>query len=256
MITFNEIGKYGRLGNQMFQIASTIGIAIKNNDVTEFQKWICSYTKKHMTPFFKFPIKESLIENFDGTTYQEPHFHYKDVSYKNDLNLHGYFQSEKYFIHCEEIIRNQFEPSDSTLDLINSKYKDVMTLNTCSIHIRRGDYINNTFHEVCDVNYYNNSIECIKSKMQIDKFLVFSDDINWCKANLPENYVFVEGNLDVIDLFVMSLCKHHIIANSSFSWWASWLNKDSRKIIIAPNRWFASKELDDKDIYTKNMIKL
>jgi hypothetical protein len=268
MITFKGLGHYGRLGNQLFQIASTIGIAIENNDVAAFTKWRCNYTKKDMSHFFKNPISENLPLNFDAVTYQEPFFNYKKVSYTGNLILqNSYFQSDKYFNHCESLIRHQFEPSERIFKKIIERYGEILSKETCSLHIRKGDYNNSSIHSVCDINYYNKAIGFTRNK-KVEKFLIFSDDIKWCKENFPTDFIFVENTLsstdinsiyrsndsDVEEMFLMSLCKHNIIANSSFSWWGSWLNNNENKIIVAPSRWFGSDELNYKDIYTKQMI--
>jgi hypothetical protein len=262
MLSFSQLGSYGRLGNQLFQIASSIGIATENNDVAAFPRWFCNYTQKDMSCFFKNPIRLAPAD-FKATTYQEPSFEYSRVTYTGNLNLHGYYQSELYFKHCEETIRELFQPSDEVIAKLSKKY--VFTGQTCSVHVRRGDYVNNKVHDVCDLDYYNRAIKYVKEKANIQQFVIFSDDIAWCRNNFKGNFTFVEGNHDIEDLFLMSTCDHNIIANSSFSWWGSWLNKNPDKLIISPTNWFGRNEKDAamtllipvaKDIYTKNMIKL
>ncbi len=270
MITFKDLGHFGRIGNQLFQVASTIGIAKRNNDVAVFPKWYCNYTKKSISEFFKNPVDETLSAHLNLPTYFERSFEYNMVLYSSDTNMKGYFQSEKYFKHCTDLVRHHFEPSDKITDRINEKYGDVLKENTCSIHIRRGDYLKNSIHNVCDINYYVKAINYIKEKTKIDRFVVFSDDIEWCKDYFPLNFIFVENNLsasdvdsihrrndsDIEELFLMSFCKHNIISNSSFSWWGSWLNRNDKKIIVAPSKWFGSDEINDVDIYIKEMVKI
>ena len=253
-ITFKELGQYGRLGNQMFQIAASLSASIKNGSGFGGE-WYCGYTKKNMSQFFKNAHMincDSIIPDF---TYKEPYFHYSPIPQNKNMNLYGYFQSEKYFENYKDIIRSYFEPADFILNKLKNKYGNILE-NSCSLHVRRGDFVNNKTHQVCDLNYYNRAIELIKSKTQINNFLVFSDDIFWCKTNFPSEFHFIDGNLDVEDLILMSLTSHQAISNSSFSWWAAWLNKNPNKIIVAPNRWFANSSLNDKDIYTKEMIKI
>ena len=253
-ITFHELGKFGRLGNQMFQIAAMLSAAVKNGSVMS-ANWYCGYTKKDMRQFFKNAYSlcsDSIKPNF---TYNEPVFSYSELPKNKSMNLHGYFQSEKYFKDIEDLIRFYFEPTDSVVVKLKSKYGNIFE-NSCAVHVRRGDFVGNKTHQVCDQDYYNRAIELMKSKTQVDNFLIFSDDIVWCKANFPSDYHFIDGNLDVEDLFLLSFCTNQIISNSSFSWWGAWLNKNPNKIIIAPKRWFADGKLDDKDIYTKDMIKI
>ena len=129
--------------------------------------------------------------------------------------------------------------------------------NTCSIHVRRGDYLNSpNHHPTQNMNYY---MRAIKEMPKDSVFLIFSDDIKWCKENfpnLPEKFIFVEGNKDYEDLHLMTHCKNNIIANSTFSWWGAWLNSNSDKIVVAPKKWFgpALKNNDTKDLYCEGWI--
>jgi hypothetical protein len=256
MITFKRLGDTaycGRLGNQLFEIAATIGLAAKHNDIAVFPEW--SYAK-----YFKNP---PIIMHLDHitNTYSEPHYHFSEIPHTGvgHLNLFGYFQCEKYFEHCRDLIRYHFTPLDSIIDKLKQKYSQLQGT-TCSLHIRRGDYVNNNYYFNCDLSYYERGIKYISERNKIDNVLVFSDDQNWCKCNFPKEYLIVENNLDIEDMFLMSMCSHNIICNSSFSWWASWFNKNISKIIIAPNKWFGSifppGVSTDKDVYRSEMIKL
>ena len=246
-VTFSKLGSLGRIGNQLFQVASTIGIAKNRCQNAVFPEW-------PLAKYLKNPIDQSLTNPCNYIDYHEPNFHYTDVVFQLNQNLIGYFQSEKYFKHCEEAIRQQFEPADDILAKLRSKYGTLLDRNTCSIHVRRGDYVNHYVHEVCGMDYYNSAIEYMKPK--VDVFLVFSDDIGWCKEIFKGNFIFVEGNEDMEDLFLMSMCKHNIITNSSFSWWGSWLNKNPGKIVIAPEKWFADGGRDIKDLIPDTWIKI
>ncbi len=131
--------------------------------------------------------------------------------------------------------------------------------NTCSIHVRRGDYLNSpNHHPVQNMNYY---MKAIKQMPKDSIFLIFSDDISWCKANfpdVPEKFIFVEGNADYEDLLLMSLCKNNIMCNSTFSWWGAWLNKNPNKKVIAPSVWFgpAYANHNTEDLYCEGWIKI
>ena len=258
MVTFEKLGRNGRLGNQLFQIAATIGYSIKHELKTNIPTWFCSYTQKNMSNYFKNKINQTDGRIYFDFVYREISFDYYEIEYRNNLkvNLDGYFQSEKYFENCKEEIRFYFTPDDEVLEKIKKKYKKSLIGNTCSVHIRRGDYVNHPVHGVCDANYYISSMELIKSKKNIDNFLIFSDDIEWCKKNIiGDNISYIENNMDIEDLFLISLCNNHIISNSSFSWWGSWLCNYEDKIIIAPRRWFTEGSgMTYKDIHTKEMI--
>jgi hypothetical protein len=269
LVTFLQLGRYGRIGNQLFEVASTIGIAARNSMDAKFPPWFCNYTKKNMSAFFENPVDQAF-DNRPVDVYTEPAFTYSDVTLKNNTNLYNsYLQSERYFLDCAELIRHHFAPAKSVLDKLYMNYGSVLCHETCSIHVRRGDYVGNSTHDVCGPDYYNRAIEFIRSKTGATKFLVFSDDMSWCKSNFPSDFVFVENGLsnagdlihrinnsDIEELFLMSLCKHNIIANSSFSWWGSWLNCNPDKVVVSPSRWFGTGTPSDKDVYAKYMIKI
>jgi len=180
----------------------------------------------------------------------EPHFHYwrgiKNVS--SSCYLAGYWQSEKYFSEAAAQIRRDFS-FRLPLECKNAELeKKINQANTVSLHLRRGDYVHKpnaaATYELCSLDYYKASIKHVAERIQQPQFLVFSDDIAWAKNNLKIDFQhqYVEHNNGVNsynDMRLMSLCKHHIIANSSFSWWGAWLNPYSEKIVIAPKKWFA-----------------
>ncbi len=189
----------------------------------------------------KFRCKEFVIE---------PHFQYWAAvnNLTEDCYLYGYWQTEKYFTDVVVQIRKDF-----TFKLpMESKNSEVAKLinqvNAVSLHVRRGDYLNNpkniATHGLCSLEYYLAAIKHIAKHVERPHFFIFSDDIAWVKDNLkldfPHQYVDHNyGAESYNDMRLMSLCKHHIIANSSFSWWGAWLNSSANKIVVAPQRWFA-----------------
>ncbi len=138
-----------------------------------------------------------------------------------------YVQGENYFEKYKEDIKTLF-----SADIGYEPY--------VSIHVRRGDYVNNPFYvDLMETNYYKKAMSLFPE----DKFLVFSDDIEWCKEQaIFKGCIFSERNDEVTDLNRMASCKHNIIANSSFSWWAAWLNPNTEKKVVAPREWFTDKE--------------
>lgn len=171
-----------------------------------------------------------------------------------DEYLVGYFQSYKYFEEYRDIILEEFNFS---IPSISQETKELLDMiNGCisvSIHVRRGDYLNGYYYDllgkVCNRDYYNRAVEIIKTKVDNPRFFIFSDDSDYVKTNLEiENAMYVNFNRDDDfwqDMYLMSVCKHNIIANSTFSWWGAWLNRNPNKIVVAPNRWFADKVDDD-----------
>jgi hypothetical protein len=151
--------------------------------------------------------------------------------------------------------------SKSKQEIIN----EIMDTNSVSLHVRRGDYLINPRAKqllvVCDAEYYLKSVEIMSSKVERPHFYIFSDDIKWAKENIimPFKTTFVGENgprKSYEDLRLMSLCKHNIIANSSFSWWGAWLNENPNKIVIAPKQWFRSSEKDTKDLIPESWLKI
>lgn len=237
MISFNKLGHFGRLANQLFQISTVISLALDNNDKYIFPEW--KYEDRfNLHNCFSNDIKFKNI-------YKEPFFNYQKIPYQKSLDIEGYFQSYKYFENNADIILGLLTPTN----LPAKKW------NATAIHVRRGDYVNNPAYEQLDINYYNEAMNIIKSK----KYFVFSDDISYCKKMFIGNqFEFVEGNDEVTDLSHMISCENQIMANSSFSWWGAWLNSYPGKTIIAPKKWFGPglAQHDTKDLLWPEVIKV
>jgi len=163
---------------------------------------------------------------------------------KGDYYFEGYFQSYKYFQQYNDEIRKIFA-FPKIVDKENLEIlKKIKNTNSISLHIRRGDYLTkNSQLNVLTMDYYKNAIQYILKNAKKPVFFIFSDDIKWCKKEfdfLNEKY-FIDWNKknkSFIDMQLISLCKHNIIANSSFSWWSAWLNKNPNKIVVCPKFWF------------------
>lgn len=254
--TCSVLGSYGRLGNQCFQLACVIGYAEKHKKQAVFRNWYCSSDNKLFGNYFHNQLEFNNAPRIDQT-YTEPHYHYQEIPYyAGSVNLHGYFQSEKYFEHCPDLIRHYLTPQHGFERQIRARWADVLRLKTCSIHIRRTDYLNTPeLYPVQDMNYYQAAIEYMVRFYGVERFIVFGDDLDWGRANFRGGqFIFAEGQTSIYDLFLQSFCQHNIIANSSFSWWASYLNNNPDKVVIAPDRWLLN--MDDRDVYREEMIRL
>ncbi len=252
-----SISLQGGLANNMFQIACAYSygkkhnkeLVLLNHKIGIVHNSINSYKDNVLKDFDFFDAYN--FSNFKGL--RESQFSYNELpKIEGNIILDGYFQSEKYFNEYKEEIQNLFL-SDEHISLIREMFKDKLNNTTCSIHVRRGDYVNlQDIHPVQNMNYY---MKAIKSMPKETVFLIFSDDITWCKnnfPNIPEKFVFIEGQKDYEDLYLMSLCNHNIIANSSFSWWGAWLNKNENQKVVAPSSWFGkSSQYNTKDLYCK-----
>ena len=248
----------GGLGNFMFQIAACASIAKEHGD----EYIICDrgnyIVHKNLDAYKDNIFRKIPIVDYSGEyrVYNEPNFTYDKLIYSENMKLHGYFQSEKYFTDTK-FIRELYSPRDTDIEYILDKYYDVFTTTICSIHVRRGDYLKlQEHHPVCDMNYYQKAMKLMPKGC---RFLVFSDDIDWCKENFIDgDFIFISGEPDFIDLYMMSICDNNIIANSSFSWWGAWLNKHPNKIVVAPTNWFgpAKNGLSTKDLIPPTWIQI
>jgi SAM-dependent methyltransferase len=236
VVTYPALGSNGRLGNQLFQIAATIGIARRNACDALFPPW--SYA-----PVFAGPVPQWASAAPTAGSYREPAFSYRDVEVKQPTELIGYFQSEKYFAHCEQEIRHILAPGAGVAASVTRLFTPFADRRTVSVHVRRTDYLGlDVLANLGSTDYYRRAIGMCHPDTV---FLFFSDDIPWCQENFSDpRFVFIQGFGEVIDLFLMSRCNAHIIANSSFSWWGAWLDARPDKQVIAPARWFAGSVAD------------
>ena len=282
MIGFDSIGTMGRLGNQMFQHAAVKGIARKHGyeyaiPPKDPNTQIDNYG---LLDAFEMKGVDHIKYCYNVVPAQERFFHYDEELMNicpDNVNVAGFFQSEKYFEHIEDEIRkdytfksNWLEPSLNFMEQFGGK--EVLFL-----HVRRGDpnlidkrgfkwaYVNlQDQHPTQPIEYYEKALTYFPDDMPV---LVFSDSIEWCKEQdifQPDRFMFSEPEdkhddgalVPYIDLCLMSLCSHAIIANSSMSWWGAWLQKNPHKKMIAPKMWFGSAYQfhDTKDLYPKNCI--
>lgn len=281
----------GGLGNQMFQYTMASVLAKKNNTSVLIDTSSFNLTEKRngYTPrnfelaiFNNSYIKasEHVILSFYHLSninkirrklglhypkiYVEPSFDFQTavLSIKSPVYLIGYFQSYKYFVGFEGFVRQLFSFPVDALDEINKELLiKIKNSNSIAIHIRRGDYVNDKmtaeYHGSCSLDYYLEGIKLLASKKEDFTLVFFSDDSDWVKEqfdDLPYSKIIIDHNKaenSWKDMLLMSSCHHNIIANSSFSWWAAWLNENSEKIVIAPKHWFAEKELEKS---TKDLI--
>lgn len=198
---------------------------------------------------------------------KEPHFHYwpglKDVG--RNAYLIGFWQSEKYFLDAVDTIRREFtfkNPPEGP----NRELAERIAGRAClSIHIRRGDYVTeptaNQRHGLCGLDYYAGAIELAQGRASIDEVFVFSDDPEWAaaefRAPFPTTYVgHNSGDTGYEDMRLMSMCRFNIIANSTFSWWAAWLNADPERVVVAPERWFKAEDFSDVDLIPADWLRV
>lgn len=285
----------GGLGNQMFQYAAGRALSLKTNSVLALDVSAFANYRLHQGFEFQRIFKQSnvlasnqdilamlgwqssplirrvLVKNFfvpirHKKFVVEPHFHYWAgmENLTDDCYLSGYWQSENYFKDAEYAIREDFQfcqPLNAENEYIA---KCIQASSAVSLHIRRGDYVSNpknvALYEVCTQEYYRAAISYVAERVPNPTFFIFSDDIAWVKENLaidfPHEYVdFNKGAESYNDMRMMSMCQHHVIANSSFSWWGAWLNPSKDKIVVAPQKWFANGT-NTRDLCPSNWVTL
>jgi len=259
MIGFNHLGRLGRLGNQMFQYAALRGIADKqgvNYCLPLYQQAVNDGTGVMLrTELFDCFTMETVtqlhIQNIDSDRpiLSEGSFHFNEEMFSNSfdwVSLWGFFQSEKYFKHVEQIIRKDFtfkdeirEPCEEMMENIDDK--------VVGLHIRRKDYLTNPNHIFVGMEYYEKALSKFSDDTEV---IVFSDDPEWCLQQplfSDDRFMVSENDNGYVDMCLMSMCSDFIIANSSFSWWAAWLaNKGT---VIAPKKWFPNDDKNTKDLY-------
>jgi len=176
--------------------------------------------------------------------------------------LNGFFQSEKYFVDHADTIRREFSLKEPLSQKAQGYLREVESApNSVSVHVRRGDYVSDpkttAFHGNCSWEYYESAMRHMRERVGGVSFFFFSDEPEWLVAQQVDGVV-VTGLSSHEDMFLMSRCKHQIIANSSFSWWGAWLNKNPDKIVIAPKRWFADEKMERQtgDLIPEGWIRL
>ncbi len=244
----------GGLGNQLFQYAKGRADSIKNKeDLLLDISW------------FKGRIDRSyLLDNFNIKAKIASKLNILVTSIFNKRKyLIGDWQSEKNFVDISEIIRKEFKTKLDKNIYNNDNLRLIQSTNSVSIHLRGGDYVRgkkSSFHGTCSPDYYSKAIDYIKKEVKAPYFIIFTDDLDWAKKHIsfPEPFLVVKSDVHkpYIDLFLMSQCKYNIIANSTFSWWAAWLNNNDKKTIIAPRKWFNDEKIDTSDILPESWIKM
>jgi hypothetical protein len=285
----------GGLGNQLFQYATARSLAHYHRTAVAFDLSLLSASAPNITKrdyelaaFGIAPVGAPLLDRLyreskrptyqmlvkpltqwlhPVTEYREKSFRYDpDIWKKTSANTHlvGYFQSELYFKEVRALLLRELMLIQPPLSSLAASIQSTVSV---SLHIRRGDYVSNPnarqFHGLCSVQYYNKAVEYLAGKVGDICLFIFSDDQVWAQNNLFFHHptTFVQGHEaadSYKDMQLMSMCKHHIVANSSFSWWGAWLNPSPYKIVIAPEYWFADKlaQLQSQDIIPTAWIRM
>ena len=280
----------GGLGNQMFEYALYLSLRakgkhVKIDDVSDYrtpdrrpvqlsvfdaayerasEEEVIRYTDSSLSPLSR--IRRKLTGR-KSLLYREKDMEYDETVFERDpVYLTGFFQSEKYFADVKEEVRRRLTFSERVKAELPESGREILKRieagPSVSVHVRRGDYLhashNGMYEGICTLDYYRKAMVQIREKEPEAVFFLFSNDMEWTKEHLAgPDCVPVEGGSEekgYLDLYLMSRCRHNIIANSSFSWWGAWLNDNPEKQVIAPARWINGREC--RDIYTEGMIRI
>ena len=267
---------YGGLGNQLFQYATARALAIRNDALLKldassgFERDF--YKRRYSLNHFNIPENFASPEEITAATHiREKHFHFDPefCSLRGDVYLDGYWQSERYFKSIEDTIREELSVRRPLADVSRRIADEMAETNSVCVHLRRLHGISGgqvdvrgvNIHGAASLDYYYRCIERLTQTVKDPHFFVFSDDPGWARENLKLPYptLLVAHNgpdNDYEDLRLMSLCKHHIIANSTFSWWGAWLNPGKDKRVFVPERWFNTNEHDTRDLIPESWVKI
>jgi hypothetical protein len=243
----------GGLGNQMFQYAAARAYSLRTGhdfavDIYDVNRNPDrNYELSHLYCHPKFASIWHRVRNngiiVDERVTTPEHFTSMTLDH---LDMIGYWQDERYFRDYEKEIRHDFTLYDALDEKNAATLQQIRACeNPVSVHIRRGDYVGNPVHPVLPMGYYDEAIRIIRTVVDNPKFFIFCDDVMTRTPTYNPHCVWMETN-DInhgyFDLELMKNCKHHIIANSSFSWWGAWLGNNPERVVVAPKQWFSSGE--------------
>lgn len=263
----------GGLGNQLFEIAAGYAHARRTGRTLHLAERTSCVRSTYWRTFLHKCASLTVSSPAAGTRlWREPHFHYREIP-REATGIFGYYQSSRYFADVSGEIRDLFDPHPVIKTVTAEKYAGLLTPEAqetgCVVHIRRTDYLagaNQAVHAVCDKAWYGRALAEMDRIRQAEgkttRYLVFSDDLDWCRAPdqadlwAGRDVTFVDERNDCVTLHLMSHFRAFVISNSSFSWWATWL-QPTAKTVIAPARWFGPKGPQDwQDIYEPTWIRL
>ena len=262
MLGFNSLGRQGRLCNQMFQYAAVKGISRKigtdfciPNHTQAVNDGIGNMLRTELFDSFDLNCNVGLLNNGHAPVVNERHFHFDEEFFNlcpDHVSLQGYYQTEKYFKHIEDEIRQDFTFKEEILKPCKEMIEGVEK--PLALHVRRTDYVTNSENHLnLTTEYYEAALKQFDADRNV---IVFSDDPKWCLEQeifSDDRFIVSENDDNRVDLCLMSLCDDFIIANSSYSWWAAWLSTNKDKKVIAPVQWFGTKGYT-KDHDTKDII--
>lgn len=291
MEEFIAVRLKGGLGNQLFQYATAYALARRQGKKLVLDtRFFDNYTLHGGFILDRFSISASLLDDRQRRQFPswqihllermprlsralkqwilEQGFRFQPIecTLSGPTNLVGYWQSEKYFSEFRDEIIGEFQLLAPPPAKHWQHYEAMQSRQSVAVHIRRGDYLSNPAalktHGFCSLGYYMRALTLLNEKLANPHFYLFSDDIDWTMqqftaTEFADRCTYVTGGSAEVDLWLMSKAKHHIIANSTFSWWAAWLAKHKAgELVICPSPWFATEQLCEDDLIPADWIKL
>lgn len=288
----------GGMGNQMFQYALGRALALENKSelLLDIQR-LTDHGKSFVNPNFvarnfdlgmfaicakvaqskdiplirrvfgNATIKDiiySVGQKFFKNPYKEKQFHFDSeiLQATGNIYLDGYWQSYRYFEKYADVIRKDFQVTVPLSEEIKNLGNKIAKSKSLCVHVRRGDFVNNIYHQVLSDDYYEKAFQAISEKTAIEKVYVFSDDIAWCRENMqfPIETMYVDnsfsGERGIGHFWLMTQCNHFVIPNSTFSWWAAWLSERTGKQVVVPKKWLADEAVNYNDVCPSDWIKI
>jgi hypothetical protein len=250
---------YGGLGNQMFQYAAGLGLAQRLGArlVVDARWFFPAPDPDRSYELDAFGVEPSLglrdrlrLRLGRATVHREEHYEYDQAveALRGNVVLDGYWQRERYFAHCRDAVREAFRFRGELAPAQGVLLRELEGEDSVSVHVRRGDYTapkRQRRFGLLPLDYYDAATALVRERVPGARFTVFSDDPGWCREHLGDGLRYSPPGSGRDDLRLMAACRHHIVANSSFSWWGAWLGANPDKLVVAPERWFTAPELAD-----------
>ncbi len=284
----------GGLGNQMFQYAAARSLADRTGRRLKLDLFDYHFDRLRRYELHGFQIRAEIAEREDVESLRmstdrlsltgriwhrfmpvrsDSIFRERTMMYNGEIEdinrsvyLDGYWQSERYFVRNKRAVYEDFKLANDLDETNKQVLAKISSVQSVSLHVRRSDYITSRKTKqllpVCEIDYYQKAVDHIAAKIPDAHFFVFSDDHEWVRRNLkfvhPSSLVTVNtADRGIRDMALMKMCRHHIIANSSFSWWGAWLNPSDEKVVVAPKNWFSGKlRFQTDDLVPSSWIKI
>lgn len=238
------------LAISFFNVEMPLATPTEVNQKKYFSNIHLARLERKMAQHFPALLKTHIVEPNEPSAFDE-------MQVRDNCYYEGYWQAFKYVQPVDDVIRRHCTLAQPSGQPVADMLAQITASNSVSIHVRRGDYLNHKYLPACSMSYYQQAMSVFTKAVSNTKFFIFTDDIAWCRENFTgSQYVFVTGNQHFEDMYLMSSCRHNIIANSTFSWWGAWLNSNPEKMVVAPGLWHTKQVHKSNDLLPESWIKI